>query len=233
MNSEQMAIAYTVRLALALVLAGLLWRRRAGLCGTFALYVTTVLGCNLLITTWPSRFYTAAFYTWKEATYNVLILATAAELAWRAFRVFPQARRRAQFVLGAVLAASFLALTSLPWGLTYAELILEYNPRLQAGAMWLFTATAVLVAWYRLPVHHLQRAIALGFGLYLFVFTSSWNAVRDFGLADINLWRRFVDVAAGLVFALVATWWGYAAWRPHEPVEGVERALRVLGYRPA
>ena len=44
-------------------------------------------------------------------------------------------------------------------------------PRLLNGTMWLFASLAILILWYRLPVHWFPKTILLSYVPYLLVFT--------------------------------------------------------------
>ena len=48
----------------------------------------------------------------------------------------------------------------------------EWQPGVATAALWLLTATALLVVWYQVPVHDWQRAIMLGLAPYLLVFVT-------------------------------------------------------------
>ena len=48
----------------------------------------------------------------------------------------------------------------------------EWQPGVATAALWLLTATALLVVWYQVPLHDWQRAIMLGLAPYLLVFVT-------------------------------------------------------------
>ena len=108
MSEIQVVLSHAVKLALVAVLAGLVARGRARLCWSFAAYLVAILVGNSLASLWPSRFYTPGFWVLKQAAYDVLKMAVALELAWRAFEKFPGAMRTARGTLLALLAASTL-----------------------------------------------------------------------------------------------------------------------------
>jgi hypothetical protein len=86
------------------------------------------------------------------------------------------------------------------------------------------TATAVLVVWYRLPVHAFQRAILMGFTSYLLVFTTVLNILRAHGF-DLRQQLNLVDTFA---YAGVMAWWAYATWRADEKFAVAPQVLHRL-----
>jgi hypothetical protein len=209
MSELQVALAHATRLALLVLLAGLVVRGRARLCWSFAAYALAILLGNSLATFWPDRFYTPAFYVLKQGVYDVLKMAVALELAWRAFEAFPGARRTARLVLLALLAASTLVLGALTPPSSYADLW-EFQPGTATAALWLLTATALLVVWYQVPVHEWQRAIMLGLAPYLLVFVIALGLLERHGWPALHAGAGLLDSAAYLALLL---FWNRVAWR--------------------
>ena len=162
MSDLQLVLSHAVKLALVAVLAGLVVRGRARLCWSFAAYLVAILAGNSLASLWPSRFYTPQFWVLKQAVYDALKMAVALELAWRAFEAFPGALRTARRAILTLLVVSTVALAVLTPPSSYAT-VWEWQPGSATAALWLLTATALLVVWYQVPVHEWQRAILLGF----------------------------------------------------------------------
>ncbi|MFN8091636.1 MAG: hypothetical protein U0599_05320 [Vicinamibacteria bacterium] len=73
----------------------------------------------------------------------------------------------------------------------------------------MFTATALLVVWYQVPVHDWQRAIMLGLVSYLVVFVLYMDLLRRFGW-DYRLAVGWLDV---LTYLALCIFWAWAAWR--------------------
>jgi hypothetical protein len=215
MSELHLAIAHAVKLALVALLAGLLWRRRARLCWSFAAYALAILVGNSLASFWPAQFYTPSFWVLKQGVYDALKMAIALELAGRAFIAFPGAMRVARRVFLAVLALSTFVLTALTPPSSYLTLW-EWQPGIATAALWLLTATALLVVWYQVPVHEWQRAIMLGFAPYLLVFVTVLDLLRRHGWAALHAGTGLLDSAAYL--ALV-TFWAWAAWRRDPALE--------------
>ena len=80
----------------------------------------------------------------------------------------------------------------------------EWQPGVATAALWLLTATALLVVWYQVPVHDWQRAIMLGLAPYLLVFVTLIGLLQRHG-------------------------WGARARDRHPRRGGLPRARRLLG----
>ncbi len=208
MSELQVALAHVNRLALLALLVGLVVRGRARLCWSFAAYALAILVGNSLATFWPDRFYTPAFWVLKQGVYDILKMAVALELAGRAFAAFPGALRTARLALLALLGVSTLALVALTPSSTYADLW-AWEPGTATAAIWLLTATALLVVWYQVPVHAWPRAIMLGFVPYLLVFVVALGLLKQHGWGP-NDWAGILDSAAYLALLL---FWNRVVWR--------------------
>jgi hypothetical protein len=208
MNDAQFLVAHAVKLGLLAVLAGVLLRGRLRLCWVFPLYALAILVGNSLVTLWPARFYNASFWMLKQGVYDVLKMALALELAWRALGEFPGAWRTARVVLLALLGLSTAALFLLTPRSSYRTLW-EWQPSVATAAVWLLTATALLVVWYQVPIHDFQRAIMLGLAPYLLVFVTLLDLLRRHGWKV----RAEVGLADSLAYMGVVFFWAWAAWR--------------------
>jgi hypothetical protein len=228
-SSAQLLIAHGVKLCILATLVGLYARKRAHLCWSFVAYLVTVLVCNSLISFWPEHFYRQWFYILQQGFFDVLKLAVAAELTYRTFRAFPGAASRARLLLAPLFAFTALFIISVPTGATYADLVSRYHPQVQTGSIWIMTGIALLIAWYRVPVHVMHRAILLGFASYLLIFTTLLNILRDFGLAGLY---QPIDLIDSYAYLALMAWWSYAAWVPaHRPVLSLD-VLRRLQLEP-
>jgi hypothetical protein len=224
MNTVQLFVANAVKVLVLFTIVGILLQRRQRLCYSFLAYLVAILTGNCLVTFWPDRFFAEWFWMLKQAVYDVAKLAVALELADSAFRAFPGARATARFVLFCILVATTTAIIGVSTSASFSEVVGEWHPRILSGTIWLLTATAVLVVWYRLPVHAFQRAILLGFTSYLLVFTTALNVLRDRGW-DIRPWVNTID---GLAYAGVMAWWAYATWRADEKLALAPQMLRRM-----
>ena len=102
----------------------------------------------------------------------------------------------------------------------YRAALHEWEPRVLMGTIWLLNALALLVIWYRVPLHMYHRAILLGFVPYLLVFTTILRMLRHYGWEILPL----VQSAEPAAYMLLVGWWCYAAWAP-EPAPDVSPAV--------
>lgn len=223
MTALQWWLGLLGELILGVLLVGLVFRGRVRYCYSFALYVIAVLVCEVLITAWPERFLRWDFWVFKEILNNVLKFAIALELAARTFRAFPGARTTARGVVFLIVFVSLAAALAAP-ATTHAdfpELASQLHPRILNGTIWLFTALAAVILWYRLPVDLFHKAILVGFVPYLLVFTVAMNALDAIG------WhlQELASYSQSVAYLLLLGYWAYAAWRPQEGVS-VAKAAR-------
>ena len=213
----QNAIAAVAVLLATTALTGLAVRRRVGVCWSFVAYLGVIAAADLLMLVWPDQFWLLWFFVGKELVINVLRFAVALELTYRTFRAFPSARATARgvllLVLVVTLAIVFIGTEDLkaPDGApALGPLMTRVQPRVLNGSIWLLSAIAGLILWYRLPVHPLHKAILVGMVPYLLIFSVSLNLLESRG------W----EIAAGasylntLGFLLALGYWVFAAWRP-------------------
>jgi hypothetical protein len=207
MSWPQLVLAHANKVVMLALLAGMIWRARLGQCWWFSAYVVAAIAGNALSSVWPDRFYTPWFWMLKQAVYDVLKLAVGLELAYRALAAFPGAWRMARLVFPALLLVSTVALGWLTPRGSY-ELMWRWQPSVMTAAVWLLTATALLVTWYHLPIGEWQRAIMLGFAPYLLISATLLRMLqrRGFTFAGIGVW----DSVAWLA---LMTFWAYVAWR--------------------
>ena len=77
MTDLQLVVAHAAKVALLALIAGIVWRGRARLCWSFALYALAILLGNILVSLWPSRFLTPSFWMLKQGVYDILKMAIA------------------------------------------------------------------------------------------------------------------------------------------------------------
>lgn len=198
-----------------ILLAGVFRRGHYRACFAFPLYVVAVLVPSVLFAFWPGRFYTWDNYILKEIVHNLLKFAIALELAYRTFRAFPGALLTVRrVVLLAFLALAVVVASIETTGLQPSDVQLEWHTRVLNGTIWLFTAIAAMMLWYRLPVESFHKAILVGFLPYLLIFSLGLRALAEWGEAARLLQR--VHTSAYLVLLL---YWNRAAWaRASQPV---------------
>jgi len=213
--------AYSGTVALAAVLAGVVARRRHGSWVFFALFLSATLVTTLMMLLWPGRFYTPPFWRAKETVLNFLRFAMALELAYRTFRAFPGALATARWVLLLVLALTFAAVVTVSGPgfesehRNFESFLSELEPRVLYGSVWLFTAIAALILWYRLPVDPFHKSVVLSYVPYLLIFTVTVSVLGMLGRAD---WEKGWPIVSlnQLAYLALMVYWARAAWRPIE-----------------
>ncbi len=203
---------------LFIVLGGVVVRRRYREWWSFALYLSFLTAYATLVALQPERYHTPALWVVNESITGVLRFLVAVELAFRTFRGFPGAMARLRVALLAVVSATLLVvLAATPPRLTYVAFVGQVTPRVVNGSIWLFTAIAVLILWYRLPVRIFHKRILLSYVPYLLVFTVAMNALGASG------WERgrLLSNLNQLAYLALMGFWAHAVWhsepRPAEP----------------
>jgi len=229
MSGTDLLLNHAMKMAVIAILTGLFVRRRAHLCWSFVAYLVAVLVLNSMMSFWPDAFYRLWFYSLMHELLNALKLGIALELTYRTFRAFPGAAARVRLFLAPLFLVPVLFVNKVPPGTSNQDLVLLYQPQIQTAVIWIITAISLLIAWYRVPVHALHRAILVGFATYLLIFTTLLNVLRDFGFDRL---RIFIGMADGYAYLLVLAGWAYAAWVPaHRPVLSLN-VLRRLQLEP-
>jgi hypothetical protein len=224
MTASQVLIAHAVKILVLLTLAGIVARRRWASCWSFTSYLVVILVCNSLVSFWPDRFFHSGFWMIRTALYDALKVAIAVELAYRTFQAFPGARATVRRVLFLLLVASSVALIALPWNASYDAALFEWEPRVLTATIWLLNALAVVVIWYRVPIHGYHKAILLGFVPYLLVFTILLRMLRHYGWDILPV----IQSAEPAVYMLLMGWWAWAAWEPETASDISPEVLRIL-----
>ena len=98
----------------------------------------------------------------------------------------------------------------------------EWQPSVATAALWLLTATALLVVWYQVPVHDWQRAIMLGLAPYLLVFVTLLDLLQRHGWTA----RAEVGIVDSVAYLALVVFWAWAAWR-RDPVAVARRGAVV------
>jgi hypothetical protein len=229
MSGTEILLAHAAKLGFLTILVGLFVRRRAHVCWSFVGYLAWGLVCNTLISFWPEQFYRQWFYQLMQGVLDALKLAIAAELTYRVFRAFPGAAARVRVFLAPLFLVPALFVTKVPTGTSPEDWVRFYQPQVQTGVIWIITAITLLMAWYRVPVHAMHRAILIGFASYLLIFTTLMNVLRDFGFHTLG---QFINVTDSYAYLVLLAGWGYAAWVPaRRPVVSLD-VLRRLQLEP-
>jgi hypothetical protein len=189
-------------------LVGLLVRGHWRAWYSFALYTSVVGGFAVLYFVNPEHFYSRTVWMTQESLANAVRFAMALELAGRTFRAFPGARSTLNVVVAVIVAATLaLALPSYDGGHDYRNFVENLQPRLLSGSVWLFTAIAALILWYRLPVLPFRKAILMSYLPYLIFETAFLNLLNQYG------WPQTLQHVNQLVYLTLVSFWAYTAWR--------------------
>jgi hypothetical protein len=212
MSTLQTTIAAIGLIIMSVMLVGLAVRRRYDVAYMFTLYLLVVYVTELLSLAWPDTFYRRAFYLQKENLINALRFGVALELMYRTFRSFPGAHRTARAVFLAFVGVTLVVVLAATTGdqLDVYALVNKVQPRVISASVWLFTALAALILWYRLPVESFHKAILLGWVPYLLIFSAALNYVGEYGpqLIPVTNYVHTMAYLGLLVF------WAKAAWAP-------------------
>jgi hypothetical protein len=224
MSLEQILVAHVVKALAVFAIAGILVRRRAHLCWSFVAYLLVVLTYNSLVTFWPERFYKGWFWILGHGLFDALRVGIAVELGFRTFQAFPRARVTARRVFFVVLAVTTVALISVPLAATGRHVLLEWQPRMLTGTIWMMNGLAILITWYRVPVHTYHKALLLGFVPYLLVFTTLISLVNKWGWGTLPVLQAIEPAA----FMALMAFWAWASWRPDTQPDASPALVHLL-----
>jgi hypothetical protein len=213
---------------IVVLLVGLLVRKRSTACVSWTLYLGVVAGTDVLILSWPERFWRQDFWALKEGVLNVLKLAIGFELMVRIFGHFPaayaNARRGLIAVTGLLLA---LAASSLSAGTDYVSLVGRVQWTINEGTVWLLVALGAFCLWYHLPLDSIPKAILVGLVPYLLVYSVVLRALVTLG------WERgkVFNFTAPIAYVVLLLYWARAAWRRAPDDDAGTRVARMVGTR--
>jgi hypothetical protein len=225
---QQLAIGFFGVTMLALTVAGLLRRERAGICRAFTVYLSWMMVADLCVLVAPDRFWTWEFWLFKQTVFDLLELAIAVEVAYWIFLGFPGAARSARGIMFLFLAGTLVAVLMLPHETAardQSDLMLgSLRVRLEVGVAWMFAAIAALVRWYDIPLPSIHRSIIVGFVIHLFVFSTVLEAVAAHGYE----WAAPLQSFGPAALAAICCWWAWTAWRPEPALEVAPEFMAVL-----
>ncbi|MET0554360.1 MAG: hypothetical protein ABW221_15055 [Vicinamibacteria bacterium] len=211
MALQQSVLQTLINLAVLATLAGLVMRDRARHCLSFVAYLSALFACETLVIVRPADFFTPEFWMVKQALYDVLRTLVALEMAWRVMRAFPGALRMARVSALVLLVGATVVLAGGPHRARY-DVFFTWQPRVVACAAMLFGLTALLVAWYHLPIRAMHRAIMGGFAVYCAFFVTVLGLLQRWGW-KISPLTSAVD---SLALLGVSVWWARTAWLREE-----------------
>jgi hypothetical protein len=220
----RLIVAHAVKVVLVALLAGLYVTGRSRQCYALVAYLWTALIGNSLTTLWPSVFFEFSFWVRRQALFDVLKLLIGLEVAIRAFRAFPGARATWERLLAILIvfgsSAAFLTFPRhAPYG-TYFAL----QPQIVAATVWLFTITALVVVYYRIPIESWHQAILVGLTPYQLVFTAAVAGMAKLGLEAFP-GLSLIDAGA---YLLMLGWWAQRAWQKEGPLRVSAETRRLL-----
>jgi hypothetical protein len=212
-----------------LVLVGILVRRRHyRRMPLFTLYA----GGSALGSVMVALHYTRDAWMLEQAVMAALRFGVALELTYCIFGAFPAAAASARRVMLVILVATALTAISVSTpAAVYTRSHAEAIPRVAAAAVWILTALAVLVLWYRLPLTPLPRAIVMGYAPYLLLFTISLSLLFDASTEHLRPWLGYLNTFA---FIVLVHYWCRVAWgtpseatMPYSPLGRMRPAVMV------
>jgi hypothetical protein len=190
-----------------LLLAALLWRGHYRRLPLFTMYVGGVRLFTVVYLLHP----TYETYMLLQVVSASLRFGVALELTYRIFGAFPAAKVTARRVLFVILVATAVtAVATVSPNATDTRIHSEVVPRMASAALWMLTALAGLVLWYRLPLAPLPRAILMWFAPYLLLFTIGMSLLFDPGSQHLRVWVGYLDP---LAFFILTNYWLRVAWR--------------------
>lgn len=209
-STQQLILSWVAIALMGTLIAGVVLRKRYAVCISYATYLVAAIVPSFLFAAYPERFFRWDYYLLREIVHNLLKFAIALELGYRTLRAFPGALatgRAAIFVV--ITVVGMTTLTAAPPPRDPNDLDIEWQARILNGTIWLFTAIAALILWYRLPVDPLHKAILVGFVPYLLVFSLWMRRLADLGFQQPQLLNRIHPIA----YTLLLVYWNYAVWR--------------------
>lgn len=211
MTAVQFLLGASGTLALCAALAGVIARERYREWWVFSLYLSLASVYGLLILASPERYLTPTLWMANENILNLIRFGMALELAYRTFRDFPGALARVRAAsLGVIGVTLVVVLAATPPQLDYVTFVAQVHPRVLNGSVWLLTAIAALVLWYRLPVRPFHKKILLSYLPFLLTFTVAVNAFGALG------WERglAINYFNQVAYLSLTAFWAWAAWQP-------------------
>jgi hypothetical protein len=207
MSVLQQAFGWLSGLQLVALFCVLILRRHYQRMPLFTIYVGGVTISNAIY---------AFHYTWETWMLHQVVTAAlrfgvALELTRCIFGAFPAAAVTARRLMLVILVfTAVTAVTAAPPDAIYTRMHAESIPRMASAAIWMLTALAGLVLWYRLPLAPLPRAILMGYAPYLLVFTIGMSLLFNAAATQVRVLVGYVDP---LAFFVLVNYWVRVAWR--------------------
>jgi hypothetical protein len=184
-----------------------------------------VIVYNGAVTIWPDEFYKQWVWILAHGVFDALKIGIAFELGFRIFQAFPRAQATTRRVLFTLLCATSVALIGIPVAATYQQVMLDWQPRVLTGTIWTMNGLALLITWYRVPVHPYHKAILLGFVPYLLVFTTLLSLTDRWGWAFFG---PYLQAGEPVAYMLLMGFWAWSSWRRDTQPEVSPALVRLL-----
>jgi hypothetical protein len=221
MDVWQAPAAWPIVAMQVVAIAGLVRRKRTRRVHTLPAYLGAAAFVRMLGLLSRDVAQSWDYWALTELALRLLTAAVVVEIAARVFAQLPRARRRMWAVLVLVVLGTLLAVWRAPGvaggpgaGTWRFVLVVEVLPRLAFGAALLCVATLALMAWHRVPLDALHRAVLVGLMLFLILYAGPMAS------ADTHALGRFVMYhVTPLAYLGVVAMWAYMAWRREAPDE--------------
>lgn len=207
----------------AVLLAGLVIRRKADASLAFTAYVVTALLGHLLLAGFPTRFWNWEFMLVTDVIQALLRFAVAFELGIKTYRPLPEGYRRLRLALGAIVLLTIVGVASLSGGAVSARDGTLLCARVSYGATFLYVVYLALSAYYRVPLDPVFRDVAIGFA-FLALLTGFTDVLAR--LDPIARWGR--DFLVKVSYPLLLAWWARRMWQPEETTGFSREEMTVL-----
>lgn len=223
LTPDQVLIAHIAKALTLFALVGIVCHGRAHLCWSFVSYLLTGLICDSLYSFWPEYFFKPWFWIIQQGLDDALKMAIAVELGFRIFQAFPAAQATVRRLLFILLIATSLALIGIPLASSVRDVLVQWQPRVLTGTIWLMNGLALLITWYRVPVHAYHKAILMGFVPYLVVFTTMLTLYGSHAS-----FLRAIQSLQPAAYAMMVGYWMWAAWKPETQPDVSAAVIRFL-----
>jgi hypothetical protein len=192
----------------ALLVAVLRFRRTPR---SFVVYVSVLWVSEIAVFLWPDQLFRYEVWAAQQLTYAALRLAVAVEMARIVFGAFPRAPRAwALLGFGIVVVAAGVLIPSPAESAGMCTMIVkEIVPRLSTISMWAFAGLALVALHWSAPMLWWERAILVGFALYLPVLAALLSWLGRWGWTT----RESVGTISAVAWIAVCCWWTAAAVR--------------------
>ncbi len=226
MTGYQQLVAAAVNVCMILCLFGLVRTGRWKCSYCFTVYVVGIVVLEPLQTWYPSRFHVWTYWLAKQSLYEALRVGIALELAYRAFRWFPGAKRPASLLVLAVLGTMGFGISTVDNRGDVRIFLLSVFAHLSLGTLWLMGVTWVIVWRYAVLLYPFHRGLLASIAPYVAVFSGLSHL---FSLIHKDA-RIYLAVFDPLAYLALSVWFAWIAWTNADE-GGYERVTSALKLR--